>query len=148
MTAATEQTDFLGKAFDQAQEQFRKATESTLKMQNEFFRQWTTLSPDFVKGPNGWTDQLQKFYKTWVNTSGDWTKNYQEAWERQYKAGLQSLEEAFHLGQYKDPSEFREKVLELWQKSFEYLKELAESQNKQFQSVIEKWLDLAKKANP
>ena len=145
---ATVEKDFVRKSFDQAYENFRKATESTLKMQQDLFRQWSTFWPDFPKGAPAWKDQIQKFHKEWIKSATEWTQKYQETWDRQYKAGLESLEEAFRLGEYKDPTEFREKVVELWQKSFDALKELAQSQAETFQSGIEKWMEVAKKTTP
>src|SRR5262249_26134615 len=43
--AMTAQTEFVSKAFDDMFENFRKATESTLQMQQDLFRQWTAGFP-------------------------------------------------------------------------------------------------------
>ena len=56
------------------------------------------------------------------------TRKYVELWERHYKAGVESLEEALQLPEAKDPEELQQKLTELWRKSFESLKELAQAQ--------------------
>jgi hypothetical protein len=144
----TAQAEFVGQAFDQVFESFKKATESTLQMQHDLFRQWTALWPGFPKTPPSWAEQAQKFHKDWSQAMTELVQKYQQAWDRQYKAGMQTLEEAFRLAEAKDPEELRKKTVELWQKSFDCLKELAQAQVRDFQTAIEKWMELAKKANP
>src|SRR5262249_9767929 len=119
----------------------------TLQVQQDLFRQWSAMCPGFSK-VQPWADQFQKFQKDWSKTMVELTRKYQEVWDRQYKAGLESLEEACRLGSFTDPAELREKMVELWQKSFDCLKELTEAQIRNFQSTMEKWMELAKKTNP
>jgi hypothetical protein len=142
------QTEFVGKAFDQVYESFRGAAESTLQMQQELFKQWTGAWSIFPTVQSPWNEQVQKFQKDWTQATGEMTRKYLEAWERQYKTGVESLEGVFKLTQTKDPAEVRQKVLELWQKSFDCLKELAQAQMDNFQAAAEKWAAMAKKGNP
>jgi hypothetical protein len=145
MTAQMERVD---KAFDQVFDSFRKATESTLQMQQDLWRQWTAAWPAFPKSLPPWTQQVQRFEEQWVNGMTELMKKYQQTWEAQYKSSIASFEEAFRLAEAKDPVEFRKQVMGLWQKSFENLKEFAQAQTGNFQAAIEKWLGMVKKTAP
>jgi len=144
--AMTAHLEFVNKTFEQVFENFRKTTEATVQMQQELFRQWTAFWPGFPK-PQPWTEQFQKFQKEWSQALSGLTHKYQESWERQYKASMDSLEKAFQLTEAKDAEEFRQKMMELWQKSFDCLKDVAQTQMRNFQAAVEKWMELAKKAN-
>jgi hypothetical protein len=137
----TAQAEFIGKTFDQVFEGFRKAGESTLQMQQEFFRQWAVAWPGFVKPQFPWVEQAQKFHKEWAEVVAELTKRCQESWDRQYKAGMQAFEQTFKLAEARDVGELRQKSIELWRKSFDWLKELAEAQMKDFQAAVEKWAE-------
>jgi hypothetical protein len=143
----TVQTEFATKTFDQVFDCFRKATESTLQVQQDLFRQWTSSWPGFPKVLPV-PEQCQQFPKQWTQATAELTRKYMEIWDRQYKAGVEALEGAFKLGEAKDPVELRQKVMDLWQKSFACLKELAETQARNFQTAIEKWMEVAKKTSP
>jgi len=145
------QMEFPTKPFDQMFETFRKAAESTLEMQQNLFRQWTTAWPGTMAGPipkfqQPGIEQFQQFCKEWTEATAEVTRKNLEICERQYKAGLELLQTAFQPGGVKDLAEQRQKITELWQKSFECLKELAETQMKSFQTAVEKWMELVKKA--
>jgi hypothetical protein len=143
----TAQAEFVNKSFEQVFDSFRKTTEATVQMQQELFRQWTALWPGFPK-PQAWTEQFQSFQKEWSQALTELTRKYQEAWQRQYSASMESLEKAFQSAGTKDAGEFRQKMLELWQKSFDCLKDVAQNQMRSFQAAVEKWIELGKKANP
>jgi hypothetical protein len=142
------QTEFVTSAFDQVFENFRKATESTLQVQQELFRRWASFTPPFPKIEPSWAEQFQKFHKEWTQATAELTRKYLETLDHQYKAGVDSLGSAFQLGEIQDPAELRQKMLELWHKGLDCLKELAEAQMRSFQAGIDKWLELAKKTNP
>jgi hypothetical protein len=142
------QMEFPTKPFDEMFSMFRKAAESTLEVQQNLFRQLTAGWPGFPKVQPPWADQFQQFCKDGAKTTAEFTRKNLEICEQQYKAGLELLEAAFQPGGAKDPAEHRQKMTELWQKSFECLKDLAETQMKSFQSAVEKWMELMKKATP
>jgi hypothetical protein len=131
--------------FDQVFDNVRKATETSLQMQQDLFRQWTGCWPGFAKPQVPWPEQVQKFQKEWPQMMTEMMGKYRESIERQYKAGLKSLEEAFHVSEAKDPEELRKKTQELWRKTFECLHELAEAQVRDFEMAVEKWAEFAKK---
>jgi hypothetical protein len=147
------QMEFPTKSFDQLFEMFRKATESTLEMQQNLFRQWTATWPGTFPSslpkfqPSG-VEQFQQFCKDWTQATTEMTRKNMEICESQYKAGLELLEAAFKPGEDKDPAKQGQKMTELWQRSFECFKNLAVMQMKNFQFAIEKWMELVKKATP
>jgi hypothetical protein len=141
----TAQAEVIGKAFDQAFESFKKTTESTLQLQQDLFRQWTSGWPGLPKLPPT-PEKIRSFNKEWAQVSADLTQAFMGAWDQQNKAGLASLEKAFDLAQAKDPTELRQRIKEFWQKSFDCVKEFAQIQTKNFQAAVDKWTELAKKA--
>jgi hypothetical protein len=145
---ATAQAEFVTKAFDRVFDTFREATDLTLKVQQDLFHKWTTSWPGFPKVQPAWAEKVQQFQKEWTEATTELTRKYMEMSDRQYKVGVQSLEGAFRVAEAKEPAEVREKVMELWQKSFECLKEVAQAQIQNFQAAAEKWAELAKKARP
>ena len=144
----TAQTEFMTKAYEQVFEGFRKTAESAVQMQHELFRQWTAAWPGFPKPQGISAEQVQNFQKEWTLAMAELTRKYQELWDRQYKAGLESVEGAWRLSEAKNSDELRLKMTELWQKSFDSLKDLAQIQMRNFQTAVEKWMELARKTNP
>jgi hypothetical protein len=141
------QTEFFGKVFDQAFEGVRKAAESTLHLQQDMFRQWVGFWPGFPTPQAEWAERIKKFQKEWTQTVTELTRKYQEAWDNQYKSSLQLLTEAFKVAEAKEPEELRKKTEELWKKTFDCLKGLAEAQMQNFQAISQKWIEMMTKAN-
>jgi hypothetical protein len=141
------QTEFVSKAFDRVYDDFRKATEATLQIQQDLFRQWVTFWPAFPKVQPSWVEQFQQFQKKWTQASAELTRKYLEAWDKQYKAGVESLEGALRMAEAKDPAELRQLVLGLWHKSFDSLKELAQTQVHNFQTTFERCMEPVQKGN-
>jgi len=135
--------------FDQFLEQFRKATESTLQIQSELFRQWvqpwTVLPGVPTRGAavgEGGVDQAQTYQKNSIEGVTDLLTRYRETCDAQYRAGIQIVEDAFHIFEAKDPEQFRKLVEELWRHSIEGVKSVAESQLRYFQATVVKGFDV------
>jgi len=141
------QTETIDNVFDQAFEGFRKATESTLHMQQDMFRQWTKFWPGFPKPQAEFAERAQKFQKEWARTVTETTRKFQESWDTQYKSGLQLLTDAFKVAETKEPEELRQQTEELWKKTFECFKGLAQAQVNDFQAASQKWIELLTKGN-
>jgi hypothetical protein len=131
--------------FDQLFENLQKATESTIQFQQEVLKSWTGQWPGLTKTPAPWGEQFQKFQKNWGETVTGLFKKQQETLEAQFQAGLEHLEEAFQMAASKDPEEFRKKTVELWQKTFESLRQFSEAQVRDFQAAMAKWAEMATK---
>ena len=154
--------------FDMILENYRKATESTMKLQQDVLRNWTTQWTQMLPqmfgaqtfglpskgGPASgstmpgatWLEQLSDAQKKWGETVTDMLNKHRESLDAQYKAGIRTIEEAFKLGEAKDPQQFRRLTEELWKHSFECLKSVAEAQTRNVQAAMEKFYEVASKS--
>jgi hypothetical protein len=131
--------------FEQVFENLRTATESSIQMQSELFKKWMATWPGVPVPPNGGCDPFMKSQKKWAEFVAEVVKKQREALETHFSAGLKNIEETFHLAEVKDPEELRAKTIELWQKSFECLRQLYEAQLRDFQTTVVKWTELVMK---
>jgi hypothetical protein len=131
--------------FEEVFENLRKATEATVQAQQEIFRKGVNLWTSVPATHSAWGEQVQKFQKKWNQTVTELLKKQRESLETQFNAGRRSIEEAFQLAEAKDPEEFRAKTLELWSKTFDYLRQTVETQLKDFQTAFEKWTEFVTK---
>ena len=133
---------------DQILDNYRKATEATLQFQQMMLRslgqQWPPAFPSPLAA-NGAAlpEQIHKVQKQVADTIADMLNKHRETLDAQYRAGIRTIEEAFRVGEAKDPEQFRKLAEELWRHSYECLKTLAESQMRDLQGVMQKWFDLA-----
>lgn len=130
--------------FDQVFDSLRKVSDSVIQVQQEMFKKWISLWPGAGAMPAESGDVV-KFQKKWVEVTTDLLKKQRESVEAQFKAGLQNIEEAFHLPDAKDAEELRAKTIELWRKTFDCLKQTYETQSRDFQAAVAKWTDLMTK---
>jgi hypothetical protein len=128
--------------FEQAFDTLRTATEANIHMQQELYKKWIGMWPGVPVPPNGGGDKFIKFQKKWAEYVAELVKKQRETLEGQFSAGLKNIEEAFRLGEAKDPEELRAKTVELWQKSFECLRQMYEAQMRDFQAATIKWTEL------
>ena len=146
--------------FDVILENYRKATESTMKLQQDMLRSWTgqffggqSFGFPLVGGPvsgsalpgGALLEQLSAAQKKWGETVTEMLNKHRESLDAQYRAGIKTIEDAFKVGEAKDPQQFRRLTEELWRQSFECLKTVAESQMRDVQSAMQKWYDTASK---
>jgi hypothetical protein len=134
--------------FEPVFENLRKATEVGIQMQQEMFKKWVSLWPG-VPGmptvPAVGTEPFIKFQKKLAEFAGDAVKKQRETLETYFSIGLRNIEEAFHLADAKNPEELRAKTIELWQKSFECIRQMYDAQVRDFQAAVAKWTELVMK---
>jgi hypothetical protein len=135
---------------DQVFDNFRKASESTLQMQQELFKQWTSqwsgAAPTPAGTPAALAEQAHSFQKRWLETVTELMNKHRESLDAQYKAGIKAIEESFKVAEAKTPDDYRRLTEDLWRKGFESLKSSTESQIRDFQSAVQKWFELMAKA--
>jgi hypothetical protein len=131
--------------FEQVFESFRQATQATLYTQQELFRKWLALWPGVPTGSLPGVEQARQFQKKWAEVVGEVFERQRKAIEAQFRAGLDSLEKAFHVGEARNVEELRTRMIELWQKCFEALRQVSELQVREFQAALEKWAELVTK---
>ncbi|MFO1095339.1 MAG: hypothetical protein U0992_18845 [Planctomycetaceae bacterium] len=131
--------------FNNVMDTFRQATETTVKLQQEMFKQWMSLCPTPPSTP-GWGREIQELQQQWAATVRDLVKQQATLTESQFKAGVQNIEQAFKCADAKSPEELHAKSLELWKQCFDNLRQVSESQLRGFESVMEKWSALMTKS--
>src|SRR3974377_38123 len=97
--------------FEQMRDTFRKTTESALKVQQQMMLQWAQL-PNLAAPQSGvpTTDQVRAYQKQVATTFTDMFKKHRETLDAQYGLGIQALEEAFRVGEAKDPAELMKRT--------------------------------------
>jgi hypothetical protein len=131
--------------FEPVLDSLKKATETTMQMQQEMFKKWAALWPGVPASAPAWGDQAQKFQKKWSEFIEETLKKQRESLEAQFAAGRRNLESALKMGQAKDVEELRAKTLEMWQQSFDTMRQLFEAQISEFQAAVAKWTELMTK---
>lgn len=134
--------------FEQAFENVRLATESTIHLQQEMFNKWVGVFAGLPVAPSAGTARLQRAQKQWLEFVGDLVKRERETLETQFSAGLKNIEDAFRLTEIKDPKELRAKTIEFWQKSIDCMWQMYEAQIRDFQAAAVKWTELVLKGIP
>jgi hypothetical protein len=132
--------------FDQILESYRRATESTLQVQQMMLKTLTTQWPQIPGGftpASEWSDQIQTAQRKWADTITDMLNKHRESLDTQYRTGIRTIEAAFRAGEAKDPAQFRRLTEELWKQCFEALKSSSEAQMKEVQAVMQKCLEVA-----
>jgi hypothetical protein len=126
--------------FEPVFESLRKATEATVEMQQELFNKWARLFPALPMVPAAY--EPVKFQKRCLEVITELTTKQHESLEAQFNAGVKTVEEAFRLCEAKDPEELRAKTVELWQKTFDCLRQVYDAQARDFQTAVVKWGEL------
>lgn len=134
--------------FEEVFQNIRKAAETSLKMQQEVYSQWAGMWPGVPTQQSAWLNQMQGFRKQWVDTISTLARTHRDVVERQYQAALESLDAALSVSDATSPEEFRRRSEQLCRKSLDCMKEMTESQIREFQQAITKWTDLFAKAGP
>ena len=159
---------------DKILENYSKAVESTLKLQQEMLRNWTMqLSPfgtqvfelpmtgtstsasatpaasasatpaaSATETPAAaWLEQLSTAQRKCAEAVADMLKRHQETLDEEYRAGIRAIDDAFRVGEAKDPAQFQRLSEELWRRNCEVLKTAVASQMHDVQSVMQKWYE-------
>lgn len=143
MAAATETGN---KVLEDVFQNVQKAAEANLKMQQEIFRQWTSLWPGFPTPQSVWLDKVRDFQKQWSNTVSDLVRKHRDTMDRQYQAAVESLDAALRVSESTNPEEYRRRSEQLCRKTLDCMKEMSETQMREFQEALSKWTDLVTKA--
>ncbi|MCO6458927.1 MAG: hypothetical protein J5I93_26775 [Pirellulaceae bacterium] len=131
--------------FEEVFANVRKAAEANLKMQQEVFRQWTSMWPGMPTPQSVWVDKMRDFQKQWTHTVSDLAHRHKDAVDRQYQAALESLDAALRVSESSNPEEFRRRSEQLCRKSIDCMRELSEAQIKEFQDAVSKLTEVVTK---
>jgi hypothetical protein len=135
--------------FDQLFEGVRKASESSLQMQQEMFRHWTRVLTSAAPGASVTgvaSDFGRASQRRWFELGIEMLNKHREALDTMYRSGIQLIEQTFHLTEAKSSDEVRRTVEDLWRKLYDLQKEQAETQFRDFQGWYEKSAAIAQEA--
>ena len=128
---------------DQIFESFRRASVSSLQMQQEMFKQWTQEWPSAPMNVAGVSmDWVQKLHKRWFEFTGESLNRQRELLDSMYKSLIQVVEQASRLSESKTPEDYKRTSEELRHKMFDTFKEQSDAQFREFQKSAEKWFDV------
>jgi len=132
--------------FEDVFQNIRKAAEANLKLQQEAFQQWTNLWPGAPTSQPAWVDKVQKFHKQWCDTVSEMATKHREVLDQRYQASVESLDAALKVTESTNPEELRRRSEQFCRKTVDCLKEISESQMREFQDSTAKWTKLITKA--
>jgi hypothetical protein len=131
---------------DQLFDNFRKASESSLQMQQELFKQWTQQWTSVVPQAGASSDGGRTVQKRWVALGVELLNKHRESLDATYKSGIQLIEQSFGASEAKSPDDYRRLTEELWAKLFETYKSQSEAQFNAFQDWTAKSAEAAQDA--
>jgi hypothetical protein len=129
--------------FEEAFENLHKVTDAAIRTQQQIFKKCVKLWP-VVPFPVG-LGVARKYRKESVQIIGELLKKQRESAEAQFSENLRTVEEIFHLGEVEDPEEFRTKVVDIWQKRYDSLRQTYEAQVNEFLTAVAKGAELLTK---
>jgi hypothetical protein len=92
---------------DQVFEEFRKASESSLQLQQDMFRhwaqQWLSTTPSAAGLSSEWG---RTFQKRWLDLTLDTLKKHRETVDATYQSGISLIEQAFKASEAKSSEDF------------------------------------------
>jgi hypothetical protein len=132
--------------FDQLVDGVRKASESSLHMQQEMFRHWTRLWVAAAPGAAGTNEWSRTSQRRWIELGLEMLNKHRESLDATYRSGIQLIEQTFQVGEAKSSDDYRKLIEELWRKLFELQKQQAEGQFRDFQAWFEKSAGLVQDA--
>jgi hypothetical protein len=134
--------------FEEVFQNIRKAAETGLKMQQEMLSQWSVLWPGVPTPQSAWLNQVQQFRSKFMSTVAELARKHGDVIDRQYRAALESLDAALDATEASTPEEARRKTEHLCRKTLDCMREMTETQIREFQDAITKWTDLLAKTGP
>ena len=121
---------------DQLFATFRKASESSLQVQNELFKswsqQWSAMAPTGATGSNDPTRQIKARF---TNLGIELLHKHRQSLDAAYAAGIEIIEQSLRASDAKSPEDYRRVVDDLWRKVFDTFKAQADSQLDAFQKL-------------
>jgi undecaprenyl pyrophosphate synthase len=126
--------------FDQLMDGFRRLSESSLRLQQEM---WRNLTQQVFPIPPGTTEWARDFQKRWVEMAVETLNKHREALDNAYKAGIQALEESLRVSEARSPEDYRRTAEDLWRKLFETFRAQYETQLQELQKFTTMSFDMA-----
>ena len=133
--------------FEQIFDEYRKAVETSFRMQQDLYRQWMNGWP--VKPPDvrvvdrpAVKEQIRSYQKQWNMTLAETMEKHRESLNTQYKNGIEAIELAFRTTEARTPEQYWRLTQEFWRKSIDSYKTAFEAQSMYVTSLAQMWLDM------
>jgi len=127
--------------FDQVFENFRKASESSLQAQQDFFKNWLQQLPSTPFTAAGAAGDWGDVQKRWQEAAAEALNKHRSLLDATYKSSIDLLEQSFRFSEARSPEDFRRLSEEFWRKATETFKAQSESQYRELRNVTDKWID-------
>ncbi len=125
--------------FEDVFQSVQKAAETGLKLQQEVFQQWASMWPGAPSSQPAWVDKMQKLQKQWCETVSGLAAKHREVLDQQYQAAVESLDAALKVTESTNPEEFRRRSEQFCRKTVDCMKEISETQAREFQDSAAEW---------
>ncbi len=137
--------------FEQIFDEYRNAVDSSLKIQQEMYREWMNgwpvKSPDVAAGADRGSvkEQICSYQKEWSHTLAEAMDKHRKSLTEQYKSGILAIGSAFETTEAKTSEEYWRLTQEFWRKSIDSYKTAFEAQSHYVQDLAQMWLDMRTK---
>ena len=113
----------------------RKASESSLQMQEEILKHWTERwTGNASQAPNVSSDASQQVKQRWLALGIELLDKHRASLDSTYAAGIQLIARSFGAAEAKSPEEYQRLTEDLWRKLFDTYKNQTEAQFDAFKS--------------
>jgi hypothetical protein len=125
----------------------RKATESSLQMQNVLFK---SLTQDLFSTSQAGSGASEGFggsvKKRSVELTLEALNKHREQLDSSYRAAIQTIEQALHVPDAKSPEDLARAVEDVWRRLFDVFKTESETQFRELHTYTERWFETVRKA--
>jgi hypothetical protein len=133
---------------DQIFENYRKASESWMQMQQDMMKQMAQRWNPTAGGASGAaagepTEWNRAFQKRSLEMAVEALNKLRESLDSMFAAGVQVIEQTFRVSEAKSSEDYRRVVDDLWRKLFDTFKSQSETQLRDFQAWTEKSMAMA-----
>jgi|GEM_PF-4138656 len=124
----------------------RCAAKDNIKVQQDLFRQWSNRWSSLLQPKNSWGKQVKEYQQNLTRMVTDLTQKNIRFMDQRYRESVQSLDEALQVSGSRDPQKYRQLGEDMVRKNIACLRETADLQRHQLQSLWNLWADQAKKS--
>ena len=134
--------------FEKIFDEYRRAIESSIKIQQDMYRQWMSglpVKPPEVTqtdDPGAIKDQIYRYQREWTHTLAETLDKHRQALDQQYKSGIDAIASAFRMTEARTPEQYWRLTQEFWRKSIDTFKMTIEAQSKYVEGLAEMWLEM------
>jgi hypothetical protein len=134
--------------FEKLFDDYRKAVESSFKLQQQLYRQWMNEWPVKMPGGAGGVqggaveDQIRDYQKRWSSTLAEILEKHRETLNNQYRSGIEAIDSAFRTTEARTPEQYWRLTQEFWRKSIDSFKTAFEAQSHYVQGLAKMWTDM------